>query len=127
MDNARVRRYIEFAIRIANKAPINQRQRVGCVIAQGTSPLNCGFNNMSKTHPRASKFAYPYLHAEIAALIGVSEEELKRAVAFVARVRKKTRTGLAKPCERCEYELRRVGITKVYYTTCTEDVECLIL
>ena len=126
MNKKKIIKHVEFAIRVANKAPL-QRQRVGCVIFQGNTPINFGFNDMKKTHPRAAQFKYPYIHAEIAALIGVSDEELRGTIAFVARVRKKTRTGLAKPCEVCEQELRRVRIKRVYYTTCTDDVECMIL
>jgi deoxycytidylate deaminase len=127
MNINKVRKYVEFAIQVANRAPINQRYRVGCVIVSGNTPISVGFNDMKKTHPRAVRFRYPFIHAEVAALIGISDRDLKGAMAFVARVRKLTRTGLAKPCCSCEYELRRVGIRKVWYTTYTEDIGCLIL
>lgn len=127
MDQNRIRRYIEFAIRVANRAPLGQQFRMGCVIARGIDPISFGFNNMKKTHPRSRRFDFPFIHAEIAALIGISERDLWGSIAFVARVRKKTRTGLAKPCSGCEMELRRSGVKRVWFTTDTEDLELIEL
>lgn len=109
-------RYIRYALKRANDAPLNQKQRLGCVIVKRGAPLSSGSNNMEKTHPRASRYAYPYLHAELDALIGVDEEDLRGSIAYVARKRRIGTPGLAKPCEYCMEEMRRVGIKGVFYT-----------
>lgn len=121
-------RYIRFAIRMARQAPVDQIFRVGCVIVRGSVPVTCGFNNMAKTHPRAvGLYRYPSIHAELAAMIGVDDEELKGATAFVARIGRDGSVRLAKPCEGCESELRRHGVKEVWYTTNTKKIGYLDL
>ena len=112
---------------MALKSSPEQVYRVGCVIVNKNMPISCGFNNMKKTHPRARRYKFPFLHAELSALIGVDGTKLNGAVAYVGRVRRNTRTGLAKPCSCCEDELRRMGIKRVYFTTDTEEIESIEL
>lgn len=109
-------RYIRYALKRANDAPIGQKQRLGCVIVNRGVPLNSGCNNMQKTHPRASRYEYPYLHAELDALIGVDEDDLRGSTVYVGRRRRDGATGLAKPCDHCMQEMRRVGVKCVFYT-----------
>jgi len=111
----RHKRYIRYAIRVSGDAPL-QRYRLGCVIVKNGSPISCGVNNMNKTHPKAIDYQYPYLHAELAAMIGVDERELAGSIAYVAR-RTSLTIGLAKPCPFCLEQMRRVGIKGVFYTT----------
>lgn len=108
-------RLIRYALRRAGQAPKGQQHRLGCVLVKGGTPISSGVNNMAKTHPMAIKYAYPYLHAELAALIGVEADEIEGSVAYVAR--KKARgPGMAKPCECCEALMRKMGVKGVYYT-----------
>ena len=119
----KIERNIKFAARIAKQAPSEQIFRVGCVIVKGGTPISFGYNNMTKTHPRAVRsYEYPYIHAELAAMIGVDEDELKGATAFVARIGRSGKIRIAKPCDGCQEELRRYGIKEVWYTTNTDKI-----
>lgn len=126
---SKVRRYIEFAIQVAQKkTPPGQRYRLGCVIVRDGVPVGVGYNDPFRTHPRATLgYRWPSVHAELAALIGVSERELQGAIAYVVRLRRITRTGYARPCEGCQYHLRQMRVKRVYYTTNTEAIECMEL
>src|SRR5690606_38447059 len=121
MITTQTKKFINFAINVAHKAPI-QKHRMGCVIVKKGVPLSIGWNNCAKTHPRASRYPFPFLHCELHAMIGVPYEKLHGASIFIARIRKKTPTGLAKPCPYCEEELNRAGISKVFYTTDTKEI-----
>lgn len=127
MIKNKIRRLIDFAIQAAYKSPASQKHRVGCVIVKRSIPVGIGFNNMAKTHPRALGHKFPFVHAELASLIGVPIADLTGATAYVARIRKKTPTGLSKPCIGCENELRRCGIAGVYYTTDSDKIEHMLL
>lgn len=117
-------RYMDFAARIADRAPPYQRFRMGCVIVRGGIPVSFGTNDMRKTHPRARRYTYPYLHAELAALIAANRDDTYGATAYIARVSKcKKCLGIARPCDVCQDELRRAGIREVYYTTRSGGVE----
>lgn len=115
-------RLIEFAIQVAHKSRINQKQRVGCVITNKSIPINFGFNDMRKTHPRALRYDFPYIHAELHAMIGVDNDKLSGSTAYVARVKKNNKSGMAKPCEFCQEELRQQGVKDVYFTTETNEI-----
>lgn len=122
------RRFMRFAIRIADSAPLNQRFRVGCVLVKGGIPISFGINMPSKTHPRAHAYKFPYPHAELSALIGVDIEETNGSVAYVARVSPTRKClGMARPCPVCQEELRKAGVRKALYTTPTGSVEILDL
>jgi len=116
------KRYVEFAITIARKSRTDQKQRIGCVIVQNGVPIGIGFNDMKKTHPKAQQYNYPFLHAELSAMLGIDAKKLNGAIAYVGRIRKKTRTGMAKPCSCCQEELRKLGVEQVFFTTDTEEI-----
>jgi len=120
-------RYIRYALKRANDAPLHQKQRLGCVVVKRGVPISSGCNNMMKTHPRAARYAYPYLHAELDALIGIDESDLRGSVVYVARRRHIGTPGLAKPCEYCMSELYRVGVKGVFYTLDGGDLEYINL
>lgn len=122
-------RYIRYALRRANDAPVEQKHRLGCVIVKRNVPISSGYNNMGKTHPRAALacYAYPYLHAELDAMIGVDVDDLHNSVAYVARRRRDHHLALAMPCEYCLAEFRRAGVKEVYYTTDAGEIDCINL
>jgi pyrimidine deaminase RibD-like protein len=109
-------RLLKYALRRAHDAPL-QKAMMGCVIAQGSVPIGSGVNDMLKTHPKAAHYPYPYLHAELAALTGIDEQEVRGAIAYVARRTKAGKQGMAKPCEYCEAMMRRLGLRGAFYTT----------
>jgi len=103
------------AIRVA-RAISNQKFRLGCVIFRGKNLISLGFNNMTKTHPKASRYRTQTIHAELAALIGTDSKELRGSIAFVARIGLAGNLRLAKPCKTCEIYLREYGLRGVWYT-----------
>lgn len=125
-------RFIEAALHVAEKSNPRQKQRLGCIIVQKGIPVGIGFNNMTKTHPRAVQcsekgeehkcYRSPYVHAELAAMIGVDAKKLKNAIAYVGRIKRDRPTGMAKPCIRCHEQLERMGIKEVFYSTEIEGV-----
>ena len=56
------------------------------------------------------------IHAEIAAIKGVSEDVVKGSTIYVARVLKNGGPGLSKPCKSCEKTLNEMGVKKVIYS-----------
>jgi len=125
MLSKRHRRYIRYAVRRACEAP-DQMFSLGCVIVKSGVVISSGVNNMKKTHPKAINYDYPYLHAELAAMIGVDEAELRGSVVYVARKRA-SGIGLAKPCSFCQAKMRQFGIRGVFYTIYGGGVEYLDL
>ena len=121
----RHRRYIRYALRRANDAP-DQMFRLGCVIVKHCAVISSGTNNMKKTHPRAIGYDYPFLHAELDAMIGVDADILHGSTIYVARQRASS-IGLAKPCSFCLAQMRKFGIKEVYYTTYGGGIEYMDL
>jgi len=120
----RQKKYMSFAAKVADRAPIEQRFRMGCVLVRGGVPVSFGTNDMRKTHPRAQRYEYPFLHAELAALIAAAREDTYGATAYIARVSRRMKClGIARPCAVCQDELRRAGVREVFYTTTSGDVE----
>lgn len=120
-------RYMELALKVAMHSPWHSRFRLGCVIVQNGMTVSVGWNDSHKTHPRAAHYKLQGLHAELAALVGVDSELLRGSTAYVARSRRITRTGMAKPCALCLHELRKSGVYKVYYSTNNDLVGMLRL
>jgi tRNA(Arg) A34 adenosine deaminase TadA len=116
MIGAKHRRFIKFALKVAQESPAKQRQRLGCVIVSRNAPVSYGFNKMFKTHPRAVKYRFPFLHAELAAIINANRADLNRATAYIARARRVSPMGLAYPCPVCMEFFREFGIKDFYFT-----------
>jgi len=132
--SGRHKRLMQYAIRRANQAPM-QKFRLGCVIAKGRDVISSGVNNMGKTHPRAIDYDYPFVHAELDAMIGVDAEELRGSYVYVARRRigvggskeNPSKVGMAKPCSYCLEQMRKHGLKGVFYTTYDNQAEYMDL
>lgn len=107
-------KFFKLAKRIAEKS--SSITKLGCVIASKNKVITVGFNDMTKTHPK-SNHPFKTLHAEIRALIGVSEEETRGCDAYVYREIKSGRVAMAKPCDACMQALRLAKIKRVFFTT----------
>ena len=96
--------------------------RLGAVVAFKGLLCSTGTNSY-KTHPLLLKYhKYPYLHAEINAIIKWGTDNCKGAEIYVARVLQDGKTyALAKPCLPCLKIMKDVGIERVYYTTGDKD------
>lgn len=109
---ARTQRFFELARKLALKSP--SYHKLGCVIAHRNKVLSVGFNDMSKTHPKANS-PFKTLHAEIDALIGLQRAD--GCDAYVYRELKDGTFAMAKSCAACELALRKIGIKRIFYTT----------
>jgi len=111
-------RMMELARRTSLKS--NSRFRVGCVVAKGSRVISFGFNNMLKTHPSSKSYGN-YLHAEVHALLGLPDDILHKATAYVARSRRNAGLAYSRPCAACKQALRQAGVRGVYYSTDDQD------
>lgn len=59
---------------------------------------------------------YISLHAEIAALRGVSPDVARGSTVYVGRILKDGTPGFSRPCAQCEEHLNMLGVKKVIYT-----------
>lgn len=89
--------------------------KIGCAIIKKRWIISLGFNNMTKTHPKATH-PFKTLHAEMHALIGLSLEETKGATAYVYREYKDGSLAMSRPCDPCMLALKTAGIKRVCYT-----------
>ena len=116
--------YFRLARSQALKSP--SRFRLGAVLTKKRKIISAGFNMMHRTHPIMNKFAHiPFTmgtHAEVHACIGVPLADLIGAEMYVYRVLKNGQPALSKPCKTCQNFLRSVGVSKVYYTTDSEEI-----
>lgn len=95
--------------------------RHGCIIAKKAKVLGRGWNK-HKTHPAASQTHSQYIHAELAAIITVNQDDLKGADIFVARLmRNNDWVGPSKPCDHCMKLIHLAGIKRIYYTIRTDE------
>ena len=90
------------------------QHKMACVIADKNKVVSGGFNSV-KTHSK-SKARFNMLHAEVAAILGFSAEDLRGCTAYVFRQHRDGNFAMAKPCPACEEALRQVGIKKVVYS-----------
>jgi cytidine deaminase len=107
-------RFLELARRVSLRSDY-QRYKIGAVIARKSHVLGVGFNQR-KTHPR-SPSEFKYLHAEVAAALGIPLPELQRAAVYVYRERRDGRPGLSRPCAACQRFLSELGVRVAYFTT----------
>lgn len=100
------------------------RINIGCVIVKGNKILARGCN-VEKSHPKQKflnekcrKFTTKnnYIHAELNAIIHSTTYNLSGATCYLYREDGNGQMCCCKPCPACEFVLRQVGITTVYYT-----------
>jgi deoxycytidylate deaminase len=107
-------RFFKLAQTLSKKS--KSYPQVGCVIVKKNKVVGLGFNDRSKTHPRAKNIGQK-LHAELHALIGVPIEDLKGSSVYVFREYADGSLAMAKPCSACHAALVVAGVKKVFYTT----------
>lgn len=107
-------RFFKLAQTLSKKS--KSYPRVGCVIVKKNKVVGLGFNDRSKTHPRAKNMSQT-LHAELHAIIGVPTEDLKGSHVYVFREYANGDLAMTKPCAACHAALVAAGVKKVFYTT----------
>lgn len=90
--------------------------RLGAVLVKKNRPVASSVNSY-KTHPVARRLSeWPFLHAEMAAIIKCGLDNCEGLTLYVCRVRRDRTIGSAKPCAACEKLIQEVGIKEVKYT-----------
>jgi deoxycytidylate deaminase len=109
-------KYFSLAKTLSKKSNHPQYQ-MGCVIVKKNNVVSTGFNQL-KTHPK-SPHAWNMIHAEFAAILGVSASDLEGSTVYVYRELKNHEPAMAKPCKTCHKMLFNLGVKEVYFTTPT--------
>ena len=105
-----------MARRLAKKA--NYTHQLGAVVVKKNRPIGFGFNEPHRTHPKSNN-PFNTIHAELAATLGLSYDELKGAEIYVYRELKGGKMAMSRPCKHCMLLLKLANIKKVYYTSDT--------
>ena len=111
-------RYITQAVELAKESNGTRRARHCAILVRGKDRLSVGYNSYV-THSAMYKInkVKPFLHSEVAAIMGVRHKDLDGATIYVARVTKGNNIGLSRPCPTCMQVMRMFGIEKIVYTT----------
>ena len=120
---SRYKRFVKVALDLATAAHRDRDcyYQLCALVVKKKRVLAVGYNN-PKTHPLA-KTKMRQLHAELAACIRCSRDELKGAELIVVRARRDRKVGMAKPCAACHAFIASMGIKSVHYTTDGPDWE----
>ena len=102
----------------AKKASLKSQSvpQMGAALVKNNKLLSWGYNEMKKTHPKATS-PFRTLHAEVDAILGIPLKDLPGCDVYVYREFKNGKAALAKPCPSCYHTLRKYGIRRVFYTT----------
>lgn len=98
-------KYLLMALRRSAQNVGKFQHTLGAVLVRGGSVLAWGTNDYNTG-----------IHAEVDAILRC-QADVKGADLYVARHRKVSAYGMAKPCPKCEALIRKVGIRRVYFTT----------
>jgi pyrimidine deaminase RibD-like protein len=88
---------------------------MGSVIIISGHPVSVGYNQ-TKGHPQ-TKGWQKGLHAEIHAIKCSDVKDFRGAKIFVYREDRNGNLAMARPCENCLNELKRLGFKWMYYST----------
>lgn len=108
--------FLNLAARIAQKLENKHRYYLAAILTDKNKPISVGVNK-KQTHP-SSNHPRGYLHAEVDAIRGAYEKELRGSTLYLSRVshRGRTKISLSKPCKFCQAAIKNSGIKNVYYT-----------
>lgn len=120
------RRILDTAYQVAKAGPgvgKNNQFKLGACLVDRRGRIVTSKHNEYKTHPILARFTeYPCLHAESNCIISHGLDNCHGLELYVCRVRHDGSLAMSKPCETCEALMREVGISRVYYTTGTEEI-----
>ena len=105
----------------------DHRYKVGCVIVNGHRIISSGYNSDTKCHAVQARVDQSHfdcdcigkLHAETRAIIPLlkTHSKYKNATIYTYRETSDKHLAMSRPCERCLQLIRKLGITKIRYTT----------
>jgi len=97
-------KYINMAIKIANKGKDNHRH--GCILVKGSNVVSRGKNSYDNG-----------MHAEESCLNKCKPDNLDGTTLYVVRLRRNQPVGMSAPCKNCFKYIKNSGIKRVVYTT----------
>lgn len=105
----------------------DHRCRIGCVIVDKHRIISSGHNSDTKCHPIQAQLDGKHfncdcvgkVHAETSAIIPLlkSKDDFSRATLYTYREFKDGSLAMARPCPRCMELIKKLGITRIKYTT----------
>lgn len=100
--------------------------RHAAVVYKGKRVFGLGWNNNKPTSVVDAKFPYPTRHAEIAALLNATSNDLTGCDVLVVRVgRRDNQIGNSRPCKMCQHTMRKFGIRRCYYSISNDEIGCI--
>ena len=116
---------IELAIRTAHLSD-HPRFRLGAVIAKGSRVLSLGTNKEKKsprsTNPHTNQHGWT-IHAELAAILPLSEDNLRGSTIYIARILKSGKRGCSRPCINCMRLIHEAKISKIVFINQAREIE----
>lgn len=110
-------------IKLAAKQSLKStmKYQIGAVVFHHSTIINTGHNQWLLIGSRTERPFRCSIHAEAAALIGCSLEELYGASILVFR----KGYGLARPCSACTALIAKCGLSWVYYSNGEDGIDCM--
>lgn len=118
------RSFLNLAMRAAESSDCQQRH--GAIVVRGGSVLAIGVNKWRNDVTMAGilhdegRSSDVSIHAEIDALSRVSNP--RGATIYIARVNRRGKARLSKPCDNCAKALKNAGISKIVYTLTGDEI-----
>lgn len=123
----KLEKLVNIAIEEAKKSTCHFR--IGCIIFNKKTIISKAFNSSLKSrkklHPMYQKWPGS-VHAELDCIIK-AKTDLKGLSLLVIRLNKKEKLRLAMPCSHCFKYINHVGISRVYYSTNTNEINIIDL
>lgn len=89
--------------------------KVGAALFRGSKLIALGWNS-KKSHPRNISKAGFSQHAEFYVFTGLHKHSIQGCDLYIARITKKGKVSIAKPCVDCQNYLMTLGLHRVFYT-----------
>ena len=121
---------VELATKVALSSKgvgSNRNYRVGAVLFDKRHRVYAAKCNSYKTHPILSSFtAYPHLHAESSCILHHGLDNCSGLALLTVRVRHpNNQLTMSKPCKVCQNVISKVGISSVFYSDWTGNIQKL--
>ncbi len=106
-------KFFDLCRQVARLSDHPQHKHGACLVS-GNKIISIGFNK-NKTNPK-SNHLYKTHHAELDVILKAGREDLSNCVLYIYRETKNGDLGNSRPCKYCMELLKRVNISKIYYS-----------
>lgn len=124
--NRKIKRYFNIAKEVSYTSEFD-RIKIGAVLVYQKDILAVS-PNLKKSHPLQKRLnhlrfndygdeCHNYLHAEMATILKANKYNLKDSVLIIYREDKHNHLASCRPCNACMAMIKKVGISKIYYTS----------